>query len=125
MGPSATKQTPTRPLARFARLCPLQAQELGQMNTTTCSTCPGNTRARIRHVARARSPVPCQPRAHARARNYKAHLGLDRTPPRVPDPTRARVRRCLPIEPRASGCASHDHRRPAKPAIVHPIRPLG
>jgi hypothetical protein len=92
---------------------------------TTCSTRPSNARARPRHSARARSPAPCQPRAHACARRYKAHLALDRTPPRVPDPARARVRWRLPREPRASGRASHDHRRPAKPAILHPVRPLG
>jgi hypothetical protein len=60
-------------------------QELGQMNTTTCSTRPGNTRARSRRSARAHSPAPCQPRAHAHARGYKAHTGLDRTPPLTPN----------------------------------------
>jgi hypothetical protein len=103
----------------------LQAQELGQMNTATCSTRPGNARARPRRSARARSPASCQPRANARARGYKAHTGLDRTPPRAPNPARARVRRRLPREPRASGRASHDHHRPAKPVILHPSRPLG
>jgi hypothetical protein len=66
-----------------------------------------------------------QPRAHACTRNYKAHLGLDRTPLHVPDPARARFRRRLHREPRASGRASHDHHRPAKLAILRPIRPLG
>jgi hypothetical protein len=47
------------------------------------------------------------------------------SPPRLPDPARARVRRRLPREQRASGRASHDHRRPAKPAILRPVRPLG
>jgi hypothetical protein len=60
------------------------------------------------------APVPCQSRAHARARGYKSHPDLDRTPPRVPDPTRAHVRRRLPRERRASGRASHDQCRPAK-----------
>jgi hypothetical protein len=70
-------------------------------------------------------PHAVSPRAHARARGYKAHLDLDRTPPCVPDPTRARVRRRLPRERRANGRASHDHHRPAKLAIIHPVRPLG
>jgi hypothetical protein len=95
------------------------------MNMTTCSTRPGNARARPRRSARARSPAPCQPHAHARARGYKAHTSLDRTPSLTPNPARARVHRCLPREPRASGRASHDHRRPAKPAILHSVRPLG
>jgi hypothetical protein len=98
-------------------------QELGQIKTTTCSTHPGNARARPRRSARAHSPAPCQP--HARARGYKAHLGLDRTPPRVPDSARARVRRRLPREPRASGRTSHDHRRPVKLAILRLVQPLG
>jgi hypothetical protein len=93
------------------------------MNTTTCSTRPGDARARSQRSAHARSPTPCQPRAHARACGYKSHPGLDRTPPRVPDPTQAWVRRRLPRERRASGRASHDHRRPAKPATPRPIRP--
>jgi hypothetical protein len=112
-------------MARFARFGALQVQELGQMNTTTCSTRPGNARARSRRSTRARSPAPCQPRAHAHARGYKSHNGLDRTPPRDPNPARARVPQRLAREQRASGRASHDHRRPAKPAILRPVRPLG
>jgi hypothetical protein len=54
----------------------------------------------------ALSPALCQPRAHAHPRGYKAHLGLDRTPPRVPEPARARIRRRLPREPCASGRAA-------------------
>jgi hypothetical protein len=84
---------------------------------------PGNARARPWRSTRAHSPTPCQP--HAGARGYKAHLGLDRTPLRVPDPARARVRRRLPREPRASGRASHGHRRLAKLAILRLVRPLG
>jgi hypothetical protein len=61
----------------------------------------------------------------ARARGYKSHPGLDRTPLRVPDPARAQVHRRLPREQRASGRASNGHRRPAKPAIPHPARPSG
>jgi hypothetical protein len=93
------------------------------MNTTTCSTRPSDARARPWRSARARSPVPWQPLAHTRG--YKAHLDLDRTPPRVPDPARAQVRRRLPREPHASGRASHGHRTPAKPAILRPVQPLG
>jgi hypothetical protein len=62
---------------------------------------PWRARARPRRSAHARSPASCHARAHARG--YKSHPSLDRTPPRVPDPTRARVRRCLPRERRASG----------------------
>jgi hypothetical protein len=86
---------------------------------------PWRARARPLRSAHARSSVPCQPGTHARARGYKSHPGLDRTPPCVPDPTRARVRRRLPRERRASGCASHDHRRLAKPATLRPVRPSG
>jgi hypothetical protein len=66
-----------------------------------------------------------QPCAHTRAHGYKAHLGLNRTPPRLPDLAQARVHQRLPREPRASGRARHDHRRPAKPAILRPVRPSG
>jgi hypothetical protein len=78
-------------------------------------------RARPRRSTHARSPAPCQPCA----RGYKSHPGLDRTPPCVPDPTRAQVRRRLPRERRASGRASHDHCRPAKPATPRPVRSSG
>jgi hypothetical protein len=71
-----------------------------------------------------RAVSPCA-HAHARARGYKAHLGLNRTPPRVPDPARARIRRRLPRERRASGRASHGHRRQAILDILRPVRPLG
>jgi hypothetical protein len=66
-------------------------------------------------------PAPCQPCVHARARGYKSHPGLNRTPLRIPDPTRAQVRRRLPRERRASGRASHDYLRPAKPATPRPV----
>jgi hypothetical protein len=110
---------------RFARLGALQAQELGQMNTTTCSTRPGNARARPRRSAHPRGPALCQPRAHAHARGYKAHNGLDRTPSRAPNPARARVRRRLLRKRCASGRASPVHRRPATLALVHLSRPFG
>jgi hypothetical protein len=84
---------------------------------------PWRARARPRRSAHTRSPAPCQHRAHARG--YKSHPSLDRTPPRVPDPTRARVRRRLPSERRVSGRASHDHRRLAKPSTPRPVRPSG
>jgi hypothetical protein len=47
------------------------ARTWGQRNTTTCSTRPGNARARPRRSARARSLAPCQPRTHARATAIK------------------------------------------------------
>jgi hypothetical protein len=70
-------------------------------------------------------PRTVSPHAHAHARGYKTHTGLNRTPPHAPNPARARVHRRLPRERRASGRASHGHRRPAKLAILHPVRPLG
>jgi hypothetical protein len=66
-------------MARFTRLGAQQAQELGKNNTTTCSTRPGNARARPGARPRARRAAPSQTRAHARA--YKDNRGLDRTPP--------------------------------------------
>jgi hypothetical protein len=74
-------------------------------------------RARPRRSAHARSPAPRQPRARA----YKSYPDLDRTPPRVVDPTRARVRQSLPREQGASDRASHGRRRPAKPATPRPV----
>jgi hypothetical protein len=82
-------------------------------------------RAHPRRSAHARSPAPCQPRVHARARVYKSHRGLDRTPPRITDPTRAQVRRSLPRERGASSRTSHDHRGPANLATPRPVRPSG
>jgi hypothetical protein len=81
-------------MARFARLGTLQAQELGQFNTTTCSMRPGNARARLGARPHTRRATLRQP--HARARGYKAHPGLDRTPPLTPNPARARVHQRLP-----------------------------
>jgi hypothetical protein len=69
--------------------------------------------------------MPCQPRARAHARGYKSHPDLDRTPPRVTDPTRAQVRWSLPRERGASGRAGHVHCRPANPATPRPVRPSG
>jgi hypothetical protein len=57
-------------MARFARLAAQQELELGQNETTTCSTRPGNARAR----------PGARPRAHVRACDYKADPGFDRTP---------------------------------------------
>jgi hypothetical protein len=74
---------------------------------------------------RQSTPSVLSPRVQPHARGYKSDPCLDRTPPRVPDPARARVRRHLPREPRAGGSASHGHRRPAKLAILYPVRPLG
>jgi hypothetical protein len=112
-------------MARFARLGALQAQELGQINTITCSTRPGDAKARPDTRPRARRDALRQPHAHARAGGYKAYPGLDRTPPRAPNPARARVHRRLPREQRAGGRASPGHRRPAMPALLHPVRPFG
>jgi hypothetical protein len=110
-------------MARFTCLRALQAQELGQINTATCSTRPGNARARTGAQPRAHHATPRQP--HARARGYKAHPDLDHTPPRAPNPARARVHRRLPRERRAGGRASLGHRRSATPVLLQPIRPLG
>jgi hypothetical protein len=119
------KKSYTRHMARFARLGALQAQELGKINTATCSTRPGNARARPGARPRARCSALRQPRAHARVRGYKANPSLDRTPPRAPNPARARVHRRLPRERRASGRASPGHHRSAMPALHHPIWPFG
>jgi hypothetical protein len=86
---------------------------------------PWRRQSTPRRSAHARSPAPCQPHAHACTRGYKAHTGLDRTPPRAPNPARARVHRRLPRERRASSRTSHGHRRPAKLGILHPDRPFG
>jgi hypothetical protein len=74
-------------MARFAHLGALQAQELGQITTTTCSTRPSNARARPGAQPCERRVALRQPRAHARG--YKVHPGLDRTPPRAPNPAQA------------------------------------
>jgi hypothetical protein len=44
-------------------------------------------RACPRRSAHTRNPAPWQPCAHARPCGYKSHASLDRTPPRVSDPT--------------------------------------
>jgi hypothetical protein len=104
-------------------------EKLRQINTATCSTCPGNAIARLDARPHARRAALRQPRAHAhahaRTHGYKAHTDLDRTPSLSPNPTRAWVRRHLPSERRASGSASPSHHRPATPAIIHPVRPFG
>jgi hypothetical protein len=71
-------------MARFTRLGALQAQERGQIITATCSTRPGNARARPGARPHARRAALRQPRAHARG--YKANPDLDRMPPRAPNP---------------------------------------
>jgi hypothetical protein len=108
-------------MARFTRLGAQPAQELGQNNTTTCSTRPGNARARTGARPRTRHAALRQPRAHARA--YKANPSLDRTPPLAPNPARAQVHRRLPWERRVSGRPSPDHRRPATPPRFTPPDP--
>jgi hypothetical protein len=116
-------------MARFARLAAQQAQELGQNETTTCSTHPGNARARPDARPRTSRSAPRQPRAHAcaraRARTYKANLGLDRTPPLTPDPARAPVHRRSLYTRRASGPLSPGHRGSATPALLRPNQSLG
>jgi hypothetical protein len=88
------------------------------MNTTRVR----RAQAMPEHALSAQPPRAAPRRANpAHARGYKTLLSLDCTPPRVPDPARARVHRRLPREPRASGRASHDHRRPAKLAILRPV----
>jgi hypothetical protein len=82
-------------------------------------------RARPRRSAHACSPTQLQPHVHARARAYKSHPGLDHTPPRATDPTRARVRWSSPREQKDRGRASHGHRRPANLAIPRPVRHSG
>jgi hypothetical protein len=88
------------------------------------------TRPRVRRTLATPEHTPAlgparaalqQPQAHADAHGYKAHPGLDRTPTRAPNPARARVHRRLPRERRASGRASLGHRRPATPALLHPV----
>jgi hypothetical protein len=68
-------------MARFARLAAQQGLEHGQKEMATCSTRPGNARARPDARPRARRVAPSQTHAHARARANKADRGLDRTPP--------------------------------------------
>jgi hypothetical protein len=59
-----------------------------------------------------------------RARAYKASLGVDRTPPRTLDLTRARNHRRLPCRQRARGHPIPHHRRPACRALPSHARPL-
>jgi hypothetical protein len=84
-------------MARFARLGAQQAQELGKNNTATCSTRPGNARARHGAQPRACRAAPSQTRA------YKADRGLDRTPPLALNLARAQVHRRSLCARRASG----------------------
>jgi hypothetical protein len=110
-------------MARFARLGAQQAQELGQNNTATCSTRPGNAIARPGAQPRAHRAAPSQTRAHARA--YKANRGLDRTPPLALNLAGAQVRRRSLCVRRAIGRKRPDHSRPAILAIPRPVRPSG
>jgi hypothetical protein len=59
-----------------------------------------------------------------RARAYTASLGVDRTPPRTLDLTRARNHRRLPCRQRARGHPIPHHRRPACRALPSHARPL-
>jgi hypothetical protein len=112
-------------MARFARLGAQQAQELGQNNTATCSTRPGNARARPDARPRAHRAAPSQTRAHAHARAYKADRGLDRTLPLALNLAGAQVYRRSLCARRASGRPRPDHRRPATLAIPRPVRLSG
>jgi hypothetical protein len=69
-----------------------------------------------------RRAAPVFPRARARA--YKVPSGVDRTPPRTLDLTRARNHRRLPCARRACGHPSPCHRRPASRALPSRARPL-
>jgi hypothetical protein len=108
-------------MARFARLGAQQAQELGQNNTATCSTRPGNARARPSARPRVHRTAPSQARAHARA--YKADRGLDRTPLLALNLAGAQVHRRSLYARCASGRLRPDHRRPATLAIPRPVQP--
>jgi hypothetical protein len=110
-------------MARFARLGAQQAQELGQNNTATCSTRPGNARARPSAQPRACRAVPSQTRAHARA--YKTDRGLDCTPPLALNLVGAQDHRRSLCAWRTSGRPRPDHRRPATLAIPRPVQPSG
>jgi hypothetical protein len=110
-------------MARFTCLGAQQAQELGQNNTTTCSTCPGNARARPDARPCAHRAFPSQNRAHTRACAYKADRGLDRTPPLALNLAGAQVHRRSLYARRASGRPRPDHRRPATLAIPRPSDP--
>jgi hypothetical protein len=110
-------------MARFARLGAQQAQELGQNNIATCSTRPGNARARPDARPHAHHAAPSQTRAHACARAYKVDRGLDRTPPLALNLVGAQDHRRLLCVRRASGRPRPNHRRPATLAIPHPVLP--
>jgi hypothetical protein len=110
-------------MARFTRLGAQQAQERLQNNKATCSTRPGNARARPGARPRTHLAVPSQTHARARARAYKADRGLDRTPPLALNLAGAQVHRRLLCARRASGRPRPDHRRPAILAIPRPVQP--
>jgi hypothetical protein len=71
------------------------------------------------------APRNGRPRAHARARAYKADPSLDRTPPLALSPARVQVHRRSLCARRASDRVSLDHRGPATPALLHPNQSLG
>jgi hypothetical protein len=110
-------------MARFTRLAAQQALELGQKETNTRSTCPGNARARPGARPRAPAPRDAQPCTHARA--YKTDRGLDRAPSLALSPAQAQDRRSSLCARRACGCPSPDHHGPATPAHLHLVKSLG
>jgi hypothetical protein len=112
-------------MARFTRLGAQQAQEHGQNNTATCSTRPGDARARRGAQPLVHHAAPSQTSAHARARAYKADRGLDRMPPLALNLVGAQVHWRSLCARCASGRPRPDHRRPATLAIPCPVRPSG
>jgi hypothetical protein len=112
-------------MERFARLSAQQALELRQKETNTCSTCPGNARARLDAWPHAPVPHDARPRAHTCARAYKTDRGLDLMPSLALSPAQAQDRRSSLCARRVSCCPSLDHRGPATMAHLHPVQSLG
>jgi hypothetical protein len=110
-------------MARFARLAAQQGLEHGQKEMATCSTRPGIAKARPGARPRTHRAAPSQTRAPTCARAYKASRGFNRMPPLALNLTGAPDDRRLLCARRASGLPRADHRRPAKRAIPHPVRP--
>jgi hypothetical protein len=100
-----------------------RAVEQGQKNTSTCST--RSERARARPAPDPARPVPRRtaPVSPARARAYKAHRSVNRTPPCALHLTVARDHRCLPCKRRARGHPIPRHRRPTSRALPIHARP--
>jgi hypothetical protein len=110
-------------LPRFARLRSRRDVELGQKNTSTCSTCSERARARPTPDPTRSAPRRAAPVSPACARAYKAHRSFNRTPPRALHLTGARDHRRLPCKRRARGHPIPYHRRPACRALPSHARP--